>query len=321
MVEETAVAGVLATVLPAPVTVTELHSLSGGASADTWSLDVLDAAGVAHALIVRRGAGRGGVSLGLDARVEPLVQRAAVRAGVPAAEVVAIFDDPVLGAGYVMRRLTGETIPRKLLRDPAFGAALSRLAGDSAAALRAIHAVPVDELPAIPRLPAVEQLNLLESLHRSVGQPVPTFELGLRWLREHLPAPGPLCLVHGDFRMGNFLLDARGLVAVLDWELAHLGDPMEDIAWLCTRAWRFGGPGEVGGFASLADFIDGYGEVEPARLRFWTVLSALKWGIICQLQSFAHLSGEVPSVERAAIGRRVTETELDLLLALEERHA
>jgi aminoglycoside phosphotransferase (APT) family kinase protein len=316
-----AVATLLATAFPAPVVVEGAVPLTGGASADTWSLDVVDAAGVAHGLILRRNAGRGGPGLGLDARVEPLVQRAAGHAAVPVAEVVAIFDDAVLGTGYVMRRLAGETIPRKLLREPAYAAALSRLAGDSAAALAAIHAVPLDQLPAMPELPAAEQLALLESLHRSVGQPVPTFELGLRWLHDNLPPPGPLCLVHGDFRMGNFLLDEHGLVAVLDWELAHLGDPMEDIAWLCTRAWRFGGPGEVGGFASRDDFSVAYGDVDPGRVRFWDVLAALKWGVICQLQSFPHLRGEVRSVERAAIGRRVTEAELDLLLVLEERHA
>jgi len=315
------VAELLATMLPAPVTVERMDPLSGGASADTWALDVLDGAGTAHALIVRRGAGRGGVSLGLDARVEPLVQRAAGAAGVPVAEVVAIFDDEALGTGYLMRRLIGETIPRKLSRDPSYATALSRLAGDAAAALAAVHAVPLDSLPPMPSLPAAGQLALLESLHRSIGQPVPTFELGLRWLNDHVPAPVPECLVHGDFRMGNFLLSTEGLVAVLDWELAHLGDPMEDIAWLCTRAWRFGGPGEVGGFAARADFYRAYGAVDVERVRFWEVLCALKWGVICQLQSFVHLRGELPSVERAAIGRRVTETELDLLLALEESHA
>ena len=56
-------------------------------------------------------------------------------------------------------------------------------------------------------------------------------------------------------------------------------------------------------------------------MHFWEVLSALKWGVICQLQSAVHLRGELPSVERAAIGRRVTEAELDILLVLEERHA
>lgn len=313
-----ALARVLGTVLPGPVTVERMDPLSGGASAETWSLDVLDDTGKAHPLIVRRGAG---MSLGLDARAEPLVQRAAGAMGVPVAEVVASFDDAELGTGYVMRRLIGETIPRKLLREPGYAGALSRLGGDCAAALSAVHGVPLQRLPDMPKLPAAEQLALLESLHRSIGQPVPTFELGLWWLHEHLPPPVPLCLVHGDFRMGNFLVDTVGLVAVLDWELAHLGDPMEDIAWLCTRAWRFGGPGEVGGFAGREEFYRAYGEVDEERVRFWAVLCALKWGVICQLQASAHLRGELPSVERAAIGRRVTETELDLLLALEEAHA
>ncbi|HEV2784100.1 MAG TPA: phosphotransferase family protein [Actinophytocola sp.] len=313
-----AVAKLLAEVLPGPVTVERMHPVTGGASADTWSLDVTDGSGAGHALILRRDAGRGGVSLGLDARTEPLVQRVAAEAGVPAARVLAIFaEDAALGTGYVMERLAGETIPRRLLRDEAYSAARERLVADCAAALAAIHAVPVVRLPALPRLPAREQVALLESLHRSVGQPVPAFELGLRWLRDNLPPPGPITLVHGDFRTGNLLVDERGLVAVLDWELAHLGDPMEDIGWLCTRAWRFGGAGEVGGFGARRDLDAAYGSAIAAeRVRFWEVLGALKWGVICQLQSFAHLRGEARSVERAAIGRRVTEAELDLLLLI-----
>jgi aminoglycoside phosphotransferase (APT) family kinase protein len=313
-----AVAAVLARALPAPVQVDRLAALSGGASADTWSLDVTDGDGAAHALILRRGAGRGGITLGLDARLEPLVQRAAFDASVPVARVVAIFADDALGTGYVMARLPGESIPRKVFRD----CDTSRLVAGCAAALVRIHAVPPADLPALPRLPAPEQLALLESLHRSVGQPVPAFEVGFRWLRRHLPPDGPITLVHGDFRTGNFLVGARGLVAVLDWELAHLGDPMEDVGWLCTRAWRFGGPGEVGGFGSREDFYAAYGRgIDPDRVRFWEVLGALKWGVICQLQSFVHLRGELRSVERAAIGRRVTEAELDLLLALEDAGA
>jgi aminoglycoside phosphotransferase (APT) family kinase protein len=315
-----AVSLVLATVLPAPVTVADLHPLSGGASADTWSCDATDAGGTRHALVLRRNAGRGGISLGLDPRLEPLVQRAAAAFSVPTPEVLAIFDDASLGAGYVMRRLTGETIPRRLLRKthPA-------LASQVAAALAAVHAVPPDSLPDMPVLPAVDQLPVLESLHRSIGHAIPTFELALRWLADNLPATPEISLVHGDFRIGNFIVDEEGLVAVLDWELSHLGDPMEDLGWLCTRAWRFGGPGEVGGFASRQAFYAAYEaeagvSLDPAVIHFWEVLGALKWGIICQLQAAVHLRGE-PSVERAAIGRRVTETELDLLLLLESAHA
>ncbi|HEU5472421.1 MAG TPA: phosphotransferase family protein [Actinophytocola sp.] len=315
-----AVARVLATAVPEPVTVDRLEPLTGGASADIWSVDATDGAGTAHALILRRGASRGDISFGIDPRLEPLVQRAAAGAAVPTADVLATFaDDDALGTGYLMRRLPGETIPRKLFRDPAYAVALAALTGDCATALARVHEVPLDALPALPQLPAYEQLTFLESLHRSIGQPVPTFELGFAWLRERIPPPAPLRLVHGDFRTGNFLVDERGLVAVLDWELAHLGDPAEDIGWLCTRAWRFGGAGEVGGFGSRADFYAAYQRasglpVDHDRVRFWEVFGSLKWGIICQLQAFAHLRGERPSVERAAIGRRVTEAELDLLL-------
>lgn len=315
-----AVSAVLATVLPAPVIVEALHPLSGGASADTWSFDATDAGGARHALILRRGAGRGGISLGLDPRLEPLVQRAAASFSVPTPAVVAIFDNASLGAGYVMRRLAGETIPRRLLRAPH-----PSLAGQVASALAAVHSVPLESLPAMPSLPAVDQLPVLESLHRSIGHAIPTFELAFRWLADNLPATPPISLVHGDFRMGNFIVDSDGLVAVLDWELSHLGDPMEDLGWLCTRAWRFGGPGEVGGFAPRQGFYAAYEAAagvapDPAVIHFWEVLGTLKWGIICQLQAAVHLRGE-PSVERAAIGRRVTETELDLLLLLESAHA
>lgn len=303
--DDDAVTALLATALPPPVTIDARTPLTGGASAETWSLDVTDGSGATHALILRRGHGASG--LGLEARVESLVQQAAFHAGVPVARVLATFDD-----GYVMERLPGQTIPRRLLRGPTAG-----LVADCAAALTGVHAVPLESLPPLPRLPAPEQLALLERLHRSVGQPVPTFEVGFRWLREHLPVDAPLTLVHGDFRMGNFLVDAGRLIAVLDWELAHLGDPMADVGWLCTRAWRFGGAGEVGGFGSREAFYAAYGSgIDPDRVRFWEVLGALRWGVICQLQSAAHLRGEVRSVERAAVGRRIAEAELDLLLAL-----
>lgn len=313
----------LAGVLPAPVRVATLASLSGGASAETAALDVIDAAGGTHALILRRDAGKGGgFNPGVGKQEEALTQRAAGATGVPVAEVLAHFrQHPELGNGYLMRRLDGETLPRKLLREERYAAARTRLLPDCAQALAAIHRVPPDTLPALPELPPERQLLQIESLHRAFNQAVPTFEVALRWLRAHLPPARPLALVHGDFRTGNLLVDERGLVAVLDWELVHLGDPLEDLGWLCTPAWRFGGD-ECGGFASRQALCDAYAKasgtaVTPAEVRYWEVFGTLRWGVICQYQAFAHLSGRAPSVERAAIGRRVTETELDLLLLLE----
>ncbi len=314
---------VLESVLPGPLTVTRAVALTGGASADTHAVDVRDGGGTEHALIVRRTAGgESAGDPGVSKRVEALTQRAAAESGVPAAPVLALFDDPALGSGYVMERLAGETIPRKLLRDARFAAARSGLVGDCARALAAIHRVPRAALPELPSLSIAAQLATLEATHRSFGHAVPTFSLAFRFLRARLPAETEPVLVHGDFRTGNLLVDERGLVAVLDWELVHLGDPLEDLGWLCAAAWRFGGEGECGGFGSRAALHAAYAEasgrdVDPARAWFWEVFAALRWGVICEWQAFAHLRGATPSLERAAIGRRVTEVELDLLVAME----
>lgn len=324
-VDADAVRRVLESALPSPVDVERLTRLSGGASADSYALDAVDGHGARHELILRRETGRPAFGMAIEKRAEALTQLAAGAAGAPVAPVIAILEPAQgLGDGYLMRRLAGETIPRKLLRDDAFAAARARLGDDCAAALARIHHVPRQALPALPELSAAQQLEVLEALHRSFGQPVPTFELALRWLRERLPRqPEESALVHGDFRNGNLLVDADGLVAVLDWELAHLGDPMEDLGWLCTPAWRFGGPGEAGGFATGEQLRTAYQQasgraVDPAALRFWQAFGSLKWGVICQAQAFTHLRGSRPSVELATIGRRVTETELDLLLLIDD---
>ena len=151
----------------------------------------------------------------------------------------------------------------------------------------------------------------------ALGEARPALELGVRWLAAHRPPEGPLVTVHGDYRFGNFLVGPEGLRGVLDWELAHTGDPAEDIGWLCAPAWRFGGSGEVGGFGALPALLAAYtaagGEaVVPARVHWWQVYATVKWATICALQASAHLSGATRSVELATIGRRVCESEWDL---------
>jgi aminoglycoside phosphotransferase (APT) family kinase protein len=155
----------------------------------------------------------------------------------------------------------------------------------------------------------------------AVGEPHPAFELGLRWLEQHRPPTGTTGVVHGDFRNGNLVVGPDGLVAVLDWELAHLGDPLEDLGWLSVRAWRFGAPGHVGGFGEVDELIGAYEATSSRRvdrdaLAWWEVLGTLKWGVTCMVQAATHLNGVVRSVELAAIGRRVCEVEHDLLALL-----
>ena len=169
-----------------------------------------------------------------------------------------------------------------------------------------------------------DQIAMYRTVLDTSGHPHPTFELAFRWLERNRPPLQRPTLVHGDFRLGNLMIGADGLRAVLDWELAHLGDPMEDLGWLCVKAWRFGAPKPVAGVGDYRDLIDAYAaesglEVDPDVVHWWEVLGTLKWGIMCIMQAQSHLSGAARSHELAAIGRRVCENEHDLFLALEGR--
>lgn len=306
----------------------ECRRLSAGASAETYALQIKTRAGE-QALILRRSATGRGLGVTVDKRTEALVQRAAAAHGVAAPQVLFILESgDQLGEGYVMQRAGGETLPRRILEDAGLAAARARLTRQCAQVLSAIHAVPIPQLPKLPELSAAPQLRQIETLYRGGPLASPVFELALRWLAKRMPpADEPLHLVHGDFRNGNLLVDAEGLRLVLDWELTHLGDPMEDIGWLCANAWRFGQRDQpVGGFGRREELYAAYEAasgrpVNPDRVRFWEVFAAFKWGVICVMQAVLHLTGAVRSVERAAIGRRVAETELDVLDLLEGREA
>jgi aminoglycoside phosphotransferase (APT) family kinase protein len=158
-----------------------------------------------------------------------------------------------------------------------------------------------------------------------MGDTTATFEWAFRWLAKNRPAPTTPTLVHGDFRMGNLIVDGSELAAVLDWELVHSGDGAEDLAWFCIRAWRFGAPKAraAGGLGSIEDLLAAYEQaggtaVDREGFRWWLILATLRWGVICRFQAERHLSGETTSVELATIGRRVCETEWDLLNLLQE---
>ena len=280
-----------------------LRRLSGGASRETWSFDA-----DGRPLIIQRERGAA-VRSGGGMANEAALLKAASAVGVPVAPLVASGD------GFVVtERLEGETIPRRLLRDAEWAAARGVLAGQCGAALRAIHSIPVD---AVPGLVEQDQVAQFREILDGFGYPSPAFELGFRWLEANRPPPSTgTVVVHGDFRLGNLLVGPDGLRAVLDWEIAHLGDPMEDLGWLCVRAWRFGSDKTVAGVGEYDDLFSAYGDVDRAVVRWWEVLGTLKWGIMCLMQAWSHLSGVSRSVELAAIGRRVSEQEHDLLLLL-----
>ena len=294
----------------------ELRRLSGGASRETWSFDLVDARGRQPLILQRLRPGTSASSTGVPIAVEADLLRQAAAHGVPVAAVVASDDGPLLGsAGMVVERLQGETIARKLLRDDEWATARQRLGEQVGRALAAIHAIPVD---AAPRLVASDQLEQFRTVLDGLGEPHPAFELGFRWLEAHRPQGVAPHVVHGDFRLGNLLVDHEGLAAVLDWELAHLGDPDEDLGWFCVRAWRFGSALPAGGVATREALVTAYEAasgrtVDPEALRWWELLGTLKWGVICIMQAWGHLSGASRSVELATIGRRVCENEWDVL--------
>jgi aminoglycoside phosphotransferase (APT) family kinase protein len=298
--------------------IADLHRLSGGASRETWAFDVVRDDGGRHNLILRRDPGP---AIGEASRAtEYELVRAAQLAGVPVPTVRFLLDeDDALGSGFVMDRVEGATIPRKILRDDTYADARSVMTGQCADIAAEIHAVELSTLPKLATLGAVEQIAQHRAILDGFGEPHPAFELGLRWLEQHAPEPSPPGLVHGDFRLGNFIVGPEGIRAVLDWELAHLGDPIEDLGWLCVKSWRFGNvQREAGGFGDADELLERYGEatgttVPSGRLRYWQVLGTVKWGVICELQCFSHLNGQVRSVELAALGRRVAEMEWDLL--------
>ena len=247
-------------------------------------------------------------------------------AGVPSPRVLHVLqpqDD--LGTGFIMARVEGETIPRKILRDAQFARARPKLARQLGGVLAGIHGLALSQLPELRRMTAAKEIAELERDYRSFDWPRPVFELALRWLRDHDPGPSEkVTLVHGDFRHGNLIIGPDGLRAVLDWELAHTGDPMEDLGWICVNSWRFGEIDKpVGGFGSREELFAGYERRAaasiPRRVMFWEVMGTLRWGVMCcgMMQRFR--IGPEHSVERAMIGRRASETEIDLLRLLAPR--
>jgi aminoglycoside phosphotransferase (APT) family kinase protein len=308
--------------------VTDAKRLSGGASQETWSFDITHPDGAIGAILRRAPSGYGaapGRAAGLDA--EAVLMQLAFDAGVPSPKVLHVLrPDDDLGTGFIMQRVAGETIPRKILRDDEFADARPKLARQCGEILAGIHGLSAASLPQLRRMTAAAEIAELQREIDGFGWPRPVFQLALRWLRDHDPGQSErVTLVHGDFRHGNLMIGPDGVRAVLDWELAHLGDPMEDLGWICVNSWRFGVIDKpVGGFGVYEELFSGYEAasgiaVDVARVKFWEVMGTLRWGVMCVGMMQRFRLGPDHSMERAMIGRRSSETEIDLLRLLAPR--
>jgi aminoglycoside phosphotransferase (APT) family kinase protein len=319
----------------ASVEIRDLKLLTGGASRQTWSFDAAIEGGETLPLVLRMDPRRGPNYMPRE--TEYALLEAAVAAGVPAPKVLMQGDpsgERSGAAGFIMERVEGETIPRRLLRDDEYAKTREVMTAQLGAALAAVHRIdPAAEglaglsRPDAGKSPAQSELDRYEITYRAITpEPHPAFELAFRWLRQRLPECPELTLVHGDYRIGNVIFGPEGLRSVLDWELAHVGDPVEDMGFICVRSWRFGNDHlPCGGIATREELWEAYEraggrKVDPEAARWWEVFGNIKWGIICISQAATALN-EVTrkalspgrTLELAAIGRRTAETEWELL--------
>jgi aminoglycoside phosphotransferase (APT) family kinase protein len=307
--------------------VASLGLLAGGASKEAWAVDVSTPDGRLE-LLVRRDTGGAIYSDMLSIEEEYRVLRAAFEAQVKVPRPYGYLADLDGRDAFVMERVKGETIGRRIVRSAELRAAREALPGQMAQELARIHAIElkqVDFLPG-PRTPPAtpayldgmqEQLDTLPEAH-------PALELGIRWLREHAPPGHDLVLVHADFRLGNFILDERGMVAILDWEMAHRGEPTEDLGWPLVRAWRFGADNRrLAGVGDPEPYLERYNQltgrdVSREELFYWELAGNVKWAIGSARQGLRHISGEERSVELAVLGRLASEVEYEVLSLLEQ---
>lgn len=310
---------VLARAAAVPVRIDRMVPLTGGASSETWSVDA-QRGREPWPLIVQRAAARDDDGVALSRVAQAGVQALAGRHGVPVAGVVAVFGKhDGLGEGFVMDRLEGEALAPRWLKDDSYADARAALTGQCAMVLARLHAIPVSQAEGLSGGSTGEQLQAMFATYRRFKVDLPVFDLAFAWIAERCGDAPATAIVHGDFRSGNLLIGPRGLVAVLDWELAHLGSGAEDLGWLCVNAWRFGlWQRPVGGFGERDALYRTYAEtgasmIERAQAHMWEVWGTLKWGLACLQLGHDHVSGRVRSVERATIGRRVSEVEADLL--------
>ena len=318
--------------------VLNLRRLTGGATKQTWSFDFASD-DACRPLILQRLAAPGSAAQGdadqgdadqarapkLSAEEDARLMRAAHAQGVPAPVVCLVLTaEDGLGQGYVTERVEGETLGRRIVRDPAYAVARTRMASQCGRILAAIHRLPSSELPFLRSLSPADELAVYSGFITGLGLDNPALAYALRWTREHLPSRWSSAVVHADFRTGNLIVGPDdGIRCVLDWEIARIGDPMQDLGVLCMRTWRFGGPAPVGGFGSREELYAAYAAaggpaVDPERVRFWEAFSNVKWAINCLRRGLSTTANGQPlSVELCAIGRRLEEPLWDFFELIE----
>jgi len=320
---ERALNGVLERAVAGFEALISVERLSGGANQETYRIVIRGPQGE-RKLAMRRAAGgsadnQSELNVGLE--TEARLFELAREAGVPAPEIHYLLrPNDGLGDGFIMAWLDGETLGARIVRAPEFAAIRPQLAAQCGRILARIHHIDVRAAgldKVLNRITPAEFVEQTWARYRALDTPQPMIDFTARWLLQHLPDSSRTTLVHNDFRNGNLMIDAGGIVAVLDWEVAHIGDPMRDLGWLCTHSWRFGCDElAVGGFGEIPDLVEGYEaesgiSVDPEALHFWQVFGSFWWAVGTLHMAQHYRTGPDRSVERPAIGRRSSECQAD----------
>jgi aminoglycoside phosphotransferase (APT) family kinase protein len=314
------------------VSVSGLFRIPGGASRETWSFDARwreKGKGMSQGFIMRRDPDASLLETERD--IEFRVMDALWGTAVPVPQMHWLETDPrwLDRPFVVMERVDGcETNPQTLAIDPRYAEARLRLARRFGEVLAAIHHVDWRKLDldflGVPESPSHCGLMEIDKWERVLDQegiePRPVLRAAIAWLRRNLPHPAQkIVLVHADFRAGNFLYNEDGeMKAFLDWEMVHLGDPMEDVAWACIRPWRWAGNELIGGFMEREEFYRLYEElsgfkVDQQAIRFWEVLGNLKLALIFLTGGRSFCEGRTRNLFMAVVAANARRLDMEIL--------
>jgi aminoglycoside phosphotransferase (APT) family kinase protein len=238
--------------------------------------------------------------------------------GVPAPQLFYSSENIEIGRPFVITSFVGGTaIPKRIIQEDAFAPARRSFAAQCGRILATLHCA----LEYSAGWQAVDPIADLEFHRDRVGYRSPVLDGALSWLVRNKPPAAQLRPAHRDFRLGNLMVGEEGILAVLDWETCGLSDPHEDLAWVCSRAWRYGGNNPVGGIGELHDLIQSYelnsgSKVEMARFHWWSVLAAARWGLASAARPRGSQGGA--AIEEAAIARQVCRQEYNVVLELKD---
>ena len=306
---------------------TAIERLSGGASQETYQLEV-EAPGGPRPLALRRSpGGKGEEAKAVERsapglRVEAKLMQVGLENGIPGPQVFYVLEPADrLGAGFVMEWLDGIALGARIVRSPDLAGTRPKLARQCGEILGRMHTIDLEGHGLdrdLANLSAVDFIEQTQGRYEALDTPQPMIDFTARWLTENVPDSPDRTLVHNDFRNGNLMVDKTGVIAVLDWEIAHIGDPMRDLGWICTNSWRYGAGPElpVGGFGTYEDLFAGYEAtsgkaVDLKRVQYWEVFGSFWWAVSTLGITQHYRTGLDPSVERVTIGRRTTECQVD----------